>query len=285
MINIPIKNFVLAVLLISFITLLSSCRPKPVTEVNLPNVEAQLVLYCFLSPDDSVIEVQVTKSVPVFGTTLSNKDLTVSNADVKISNGLLTAIVPFNLKSNKYILSQNLFPIIASRTYTVTAQSGALSVKGTTSIPAHITSLTSVKAQSIQGPAQDESEVLFNMNWKDEQGIKNYYRIHLQTRVYFSATDTFTNVIGDEMFNDENNEGNQLNAQFQSYQYKFNSTDSADYFIYLLNTDVHYYEYHLRRLAYAGDDPFSEPFQQYSNVNGGLGVVCSFRKSVTKITF
>ena len=90
--------------------------------------------------------------------------------------------------------------------------------------------------------------------------------------------------IGDKMFSDTNKDGEILSDKFEYYDYGF-AGNTPTFNAYLVNTDIHYYEYHRRRLNYFGDDPFSEPLQQYSNVKGGLGVVCSFRKTMLRVKF
>jgi hypothetical protein len=77
---------------------------------------------------------------------------------------------------------------------------------------------------------------------------------------------------------DYQRDGQVISDKYEYYEYDFGGNNTG-FNVYLLNTDIHYYEYHKRRLNYYGDDFFSEPVQQYSNVIGGLGVVCSYRKT------
>lgn len=262
-----------------------SCRPKIVTDVEVPNIAPKLVLFGFLSPEDSMIEVEVSMSAPIFGNTINTGNLTVSNANVQISDGAMSVNIPFNTFTQKYNISQSIFSLIAGQTYTITASANGLTAKGVTTIPKSIVHMEKASAKLITTSASGENQLLFTLMWKDEPIEKNYYRVHLD-QLYYStwSGDSTASSIGDGMFKDENKDGTSFSDQYE-YNYFKGSGTPENYYVYLLNTDIHYYEYHRRRLVYFGDDPFSEPFQQYSNVEGGLGVVSSFRKSRVVITF
>ncbi len=275
-------KYIIPFILLFNLMMFVSCRPKIVTDVEVPNIAPKLVLFGFLSPEDAIIEVEVSMSAPIFGNTINTGNLTVSNANVQISNGTLSVNIPFNTMTQKYEISQSVFPILAGQTYTITASANGITAKGITRVPNNIVYLDKANAKLITTSTSGENQLLYTMSWKDEPTVKNYYRVHVE-KPYFWGGDSSAYSIGDGMFKDENNDGSVFSDQYE-YNY-FKSSGSQDIsYIYLLNTDIHYYEYHRRRLVYFGDDPFSEPFQQYSNVEGGLGVVSSFRKSRLVIT-
>lgn len=277
------KKYIIQLFLSMIVLMIVSCEPKIVTDVEVPNVPAKLVLFGFLSPDDSGIEVEVSMSAPIFGSSINSGDLTVSNANVQISNGTLSVNIPFNTVTQMYQVSQSLFPIVAGQTYTITASANGLSVKGSTTIPKNIIYSDKANVKLITNSATYEEQYIFTFSWKDEPAVKNYYRVHFEKPYENWGGDSAAYSLGDGMFKDENKDGTIISGQFEHTNYSGAGLPQI-FYLYLLNTDINYYEYHRRRLVYFGDDPFSEPFQQYSNVEGGLGVVSSFRKSRIVVT-
>ncbi len=265
--------------------MLSTCRPKIVTDVKVPKTDPQLVLFSFLSPEDTVIEVVLTISNPVFGTTYYYQSNIVNDAYVTISNSSGQIIqIPFNSDLGKYRISQSAFTIVPSQTYTITASSKGLLAMGTTSVPKSIINFDKVSGKLGSNSSQGDPMVVLNYSWQDEAAIKNYYRISFEDNIRFNGVDSSGTPIGDEFFKDINRDGNLISGQYE-YDGYFDPGTEQRVNLYLLNTDIHYYEYHSRRVVYSGDDPFSEPFQQYSNVTSGLGVVCSYRLSKSSCTF
>jgi hypothetical protein len=145
-------------------------------------------------------------------------------------------------------------------------------------VPSSVIEFDKITSQELGKSSQGENHFLFSIKWTDEPSVQNYYRIYLEEkRLLFSDTIAYT--VGDKVISDNKTQGMVMTDDFDYYVYNFEGADILSYYGYLLNTDIHYYEYHRRRINYYGDDPFSEPAPQYSNVSGGFGVICSFRKS------
>jgi hypothetical protein len=64
--------------------LLTVACEKIVTNVDLPDYEAKLVVQCFLSPENENIEVFVSESVPIFSTTQPGSTNSIINATVRL---------------------------------------------------------------------------------------------------------------------------------------------------------------------------------------------------------
>jgi hypothetical protein len=258
--------------------ILHSCD-REAKDIIPPEVDPQLVVFSFLSPEEQVVKVEVSLSKPVYGKPRYNS--VVNNAVVTIKNdGGFTATLIYNDSAEAYLIPQTLFPIEPGRTYAVHVTADGETVTGTSTVP-----LDTVQFREVTSEKRSGFDGEFNMylyKWQDQNGFKNYYRTTIESENtyidFFGDTVSSVNDICSNTFSDENRNGQVLSGTCEGYN-SYYSSDTAAYpvIFYLLNTDIHYYEYHKRRLNYYGDDPFSEPFQQYSNVKGGLGVICSYR--------
>ncbi|MES2559983.1 MAG: DUF4249 family protein [Bacteroidota bacterium] len=271
------KAPVLYIVLLAMLTL-TSCV-KMAQDVEAPKIESQLVVFSFLSPEEKILKVEVSRSKPVY----ANQGGTgyINTATVTVTNdGGQSILLPYDDAYNGYVVNQTLYPIEAGRTYTVKVVSGAATVTGSCIVPKDTVSLTEWSSKAVSDPTSNSPGpyFIYNYKWIDQAGVRNYYRLDVERLQKFTMGDTmvYTESLGSSMWDDANRDGGMLSGSTEDYT---NSGGSDEYKIFLLNTDIHYFEYHRRRLNYFGDDPFSEPFQQYNNVQGGLGVVGAYRKT------
>lgn len=271
------KEYYLA--LFSIITTLAACE-KVVQDVEIPKIESQVVIFSFLSPEDEFVKVEVSRSKPVY--TRSGKLGVINNAAVTITNdGGQSAAVPFIDSLSAYVLPTTQFPIEPGRVYTVAAVVDGETVSGSCTIPNDTVGLSELTYKKLGEPSIGFGGPYFKYayKWMDPAGAQNYYRLAIEKQysyIYDFDTIVSTQDVCNTMWTDETKQGAQLAGVCDDYDY---GTEKSMVRVYLLNTDVHYYEYHRRRLNYYGDDPFSEPFQQYNNVKGGLGVVGAYRRT------
>ncbi len=271
------KNYIKTILL-ALPFLFASCQR--VATVPVPNVETKLVLFSFLSPEDNGVEATLTYSVPIYNNNGGASFSPIPDANLVISdNNGNSKVMPFNSQKMTYYLPQSEFPIVPGLSYTITATYAGKTVKGTSIIPLQIMEIDEAKYSVVtsSNASQYEKQYLFSVKWKDDLQQHNYFRVNMQEcNIYQWDTSYYS--IRDEFVTDQNSTGDQMAVSHKYYAYN-DSKDTPNFVAYLLNTDVHYYEYHRRRVNFQGDDPFSEPAPQYANVEGGLGVVCSYRKS------
>jgi hypothetical protein len=260
---------------------ISSCERA--ANVEVPSTEPQPVMYSFLSPDSKGSAVTLTMSVPIFGNNSSGefKPITVATVTIKDNNGN-SMLMPFDVNNGAYYLAQTEFAIVPGHTYTVEAKFNNYTLTASTTVPLTIIPFEEVVAEKLSTDPNGVDRYFLKMKWKDQSNVSNYYRINLEELSSVNPKDTFSFSIGDKMYTDVGKDGEVLSDKYEYFNYEMGS-DIPEFYAYLLNSDIHYYEYHKRRLNYFGDDPFSEPVQQYSNVKGGLGVVCSYRKSSMKV--
>lgn len=263
------KNFIILITLL----FLFGCT-KIVTEVNLPKVEPQLVLYSFLSPEDSEIQAFVGMSNPVFNNQ-NLEPIIVQNAIVTINDENNNAdTLVFNIEKFLYTLNQTKYTIKEGKTYKLTVYYDNKVVFAETKIPDNLINIKSIEVvKTGNSSSSDLPYAKLYVNWNDKTGEVNYYRVFNK----FSNTNSQYG-ISDNFYTDINaGDGATFTSNSDIYG-NWSGSANIEVDTYLLNTDIHYYQYHSRRVGYIGDGPFSEPFQQYSNVNGGLGCVGSFRK-------
>jgi hypothetical protein len=253
---------------------------KIVTDVEVPIIESQVVVFSFLSPEDKWIKVEVTKSKPVYTRTVNVG--AVKNASVTIANdGGQSATIPFVDSMNAYVLPTLLFPIEPGRVYTVEVMVDGKKVSGSCIIPVDKIGLGELRYKKLGDSSNGYGGPYFKYayQWMDPAGTQNYYRLAIEQQyTYISNLDTVLvkKDVCSSIWTDQNKQGNYFTGVCDDYNY---SSDETTVKAYLLNTDIHYYEYHIRRLNYFGENPFSEPFKQYNSVNGGLGVVGAFRRT------
>lgn len=255
----------------------TSCE-KVVSDVALPDVKPQLAVYGFISPEDSDINVQVYLSVPIYNSTASgNGPITVTDANVVITDQNGSSIsMPFRSTSQGYMVSQQVYPINPGYTYTITVTSKQYRAKASCTVPVYkatFNQLTATVLADQQNSNYSGPYYRYNYKWNDIGGANNYYRITVDESGSFGNYE-----IGTLLYDDVNKDGAELSGFIEDTQPgSTGSTIKKTVLVHLLTTDNHYYEYHRRRLNYYGDDPFSEPYPQYSNMEDGLGVFCAFR--------
>ena len=272
------KNTLLTFMLL---IILSSC--ERVATVEIPATDPMPVMYSFLSPETSVSTATITMTAPIYGNSSSGNFETIRTADVTISdNNGASAKMIFDANINSYFVNQSDFPINPGMTYTLVAKFDNYSLQASTTVPSLVIYLDEAIGEKLPPDPNGLDRYMIRMKWKDAPGVTNYYRVNLEELNSFNPGDSNAFSIGDKMFSDNNKDGETMSDKFEYYDYGFAGNTPA-FNAYLVNTDIHYYEYHRRRLNYFGDDPFSEPLQQYSNVKGGLGAVCSFRKTMLRV--
>ena len=81
------------------IVALSACE-KDAT-IKLPKLKPEPVIYCFIRPGGGV-KVRVTMSAPVFGGDTTDIEEPVKDAIVKISDGSIEELIPFDASEELY---------------------------------------------------------------------------------------------------------------------------------------------------------------------------------------
>lgn len=269
------------ILLFAFTLVQSACRREATVEA--PKVDPLPVMFSFLSPESSDSRVTLTMSKPVFGKVINDGYPPISVAVVTIAdqNGK-TDTLSFDANKGYYVVDQAIYPILPGYTYTVSAAWDRYKVSGVTTIPVDVADLDSLKSEELGETSWGQMQYQISFKWKDIIGKTNYYRVVLEEVFFQTFGDTVASGYGDKVYSDKNKDGVEFSDRMDYYYNDFGGP-VTDLTIYLLHSDIHYYEFHRRRINYFGEDPFSEPSPQYNNVTNGLGVVASYRKSTRKV--
>jgi hypothetical protein len=184
------------VLILLGMTGLYSCETlvNTIPESKLPKVESQLTLFAFISPQDSVIQVRIGQTRPIFsespagftpvmvvinGDTIYTRSEGLTDAIVTISDGTTQATLPYRALDLTYALPTSKFPIRAGGTYTLTVTDGQRTAQATCTIPATSVPITSYSLDTTVTSSFGLRDTSLNLtyNWKDPAGQENYYRV------------------------------------------------------------------------------------------------------------
>lgn len=286
--------------------LLTACDSlvKEVDPSRTPSTESQFVVNAYISPQDTVLAVLVTRSRPVFGPSANIDPQTVSNVAVTLSDGSRSVPLPFSEKDGFHRADARLLPIGAGQTYTLTVTApGGERLTARTTVPQPVP-LEEVKLDSTEntnrfGPGG--YSFFLQAFWRDAPGVKNYYRLAgnlFYTQRYTTGQppreQSVNNVTSFGFGNgglvtDENRDGTRISSRRQQIYLPSMSVNGqpptfpspVSYIIYLLNVDENYYRYHesAERQDNVNDNPFAEPVLVQGNIEGGLGCFGSYNRT------
>jgi hypothetical protein len=269
---------------------LPACE-KDITKTVTIDTKPQLVVSAFISPQDTVLQVKVSRTQSVVGKHYSSEELAVQNATVKLSQGGKTILLTYKPRAGggTYEAAPAALPIRAGQTYTLAVSTpDGHQVTATSTVPVTegivISDLNLVVKRTSQSGGQDYDEHTFTYKWKDAAGVENYY----QTLVEKQTKDTRSNgwvhfqvYNNNDLFTDDRRDG-QLLASSAKYTVYLGQTEPKPFFlhVYLAVTDRAYYLYHqsVKRQQETDGNPFAEPVLVYSNVKGGLGIFSAYNQ-------
>ena len=198
---------------ISLIFAFSSCKSL-VTDIDIPYTE-RLVVQCFLSPQDSLIEVSVTQTAPVIGDIQEGAERypNILNANVILSDGVKSVTVPYLSKQlpssydadgeyifttrARYFLSTKNYPIVTGKTYSLKISApGFPSVESSCTIPVKVVGDKSITASQeiLTGTDRRGNVISFpsiGVRFADIPNEENFYSVgqfFYQKGTYLDAT-------------------------------------------------------------------------------------------------
>ncbi|MBR9832714.1 DUF4249 domain-containing protein [bacterium] len=275
------KKQLLALLVLIISAVMVSCE-KEAKEIELPKVDPKLVVYGFLSPSDSVIEIVVSKSVPYFGDQKGNIYDPVSDATVLLSSEGQTISLPFSIENGSYIVRNEApFSILAGKTYSLQVSSpGGFYVSAATTVPSSLPNQVKVEIDSSIRTSNGFNEKIYRIQtvFLDQPNQRDYY--HGITKIYQDTLKDkrYAYTICNNFKEDEGVNGQEirLNCNYSNFYSGFDGANSFSGFSVLYTTDISYFKYHVSLDNYIEDNPFAEPSRVYSNINGGLGCLGSY---------
>ena len=291
------KIFLYSLIIISQL-FLPSCESliKEIDPSFLPETDSKLVVACFISPQDTVLAAKITETKLLIGTSGDIRD-DITNASVSLSDGSKSIRFVYSPKLGYYRALPSELPILVGKTYTITVNTpDGRQVNASTTIPNPI-AIKEVKIDSTkvnefqQGNSVTNTEYDVKVIWQDKAGETNYYRALSEFVFLYRIVDSINKkvinapvsaIVDLRTIDDKIADGQLLslnraylptniggNIQGQNTNLK-TSLDIIK--VGLLQTDIHYYNYHtsLRRQR-ENNNPFAEPVLLYTNIKGGFG--------------
>ncbi|MER2997864.1 DUF4249 domain-containing protein [Pontibacter populi] len=292
--------YIISFLLLSAIVGLTGC--ESVVE-NLDSFEgkSKLVIVSYISPQDTMLVVQIQKTQPAIGRKMTDEQLKVKDAIVTISDGASVVALAYNPERLQYEADARTWPITAGKTYSLKVMSPAGNAEASCTIPA----TEGIEITEIQAPytiekdyyGKDIRRYSVSYTWRDAPGITNYYRT-LAYKQY-----TYTDPVNGKKFiqreglywdygdgnihTDTETQNDLLSTEKLSYyEYNYESIDKP-FHIYavLVVADRNYYLYQqsLDNQGENSGNPFAEPYVMYTNIEGGLGVFAGYNQVVSRL--
>jgi hypothetical protein len=255
------------VLCVLIMICLCSCEKD--ADVKLPKVEEKLVVVCAISPQDTLIKVDVSLSQPIYNVSPTNSQhVSVKNATVIISSDAGSWTLPYDAAYERYVIDSKQLNVKAGLIYnlSVSTPDGKF-VKAFTSIPYQNTTLSC----TTEPDPKSVNNVIVHARWQDPVASTDYYKFELQNNNF---TNYWTHK--SDLLTDEDNPGGILKRDL-SFQYNASSTDSIIAVVYTLSSELYNYYDHLNKVNGA-NGPFSEPSPMYTNLEGGFGVFGGFNR-------
>ncbi|QHT67755.1 DUF4249 domain-containing protein [Rhodocytophaga rosea] len=272
---------------------------KEVSNIKIPQSPPKLVIAAFISPQDTILQVSVGKSLPVLGKgNLSFEN--IRDAVVVMSDGTNSVTLSLIEGRSGYTTDASNLPIIPGQTYFLTV-SNSEGMQATASCTVPITQNNTLEI--ISDSTENESggkEYFMQLKWKDTPGEINYYRVFAETQTAYlfpndgsgggNVTTRYEDIYwdGTQFYSDSRLDGAAFSSSKGSlyslgYIGKDPNVYSATLHGYLFNTDEPYYRYHQSVRNNSNENPFAEPTPIYSNVSGGLGVFAAYNRSTVSV--
>lgn len=294
-------------------TVLSACTStfvQVIDPANVPRQDTEVVIHCYLSPQDTVLTAIVNRSRTVLGEPVRNQTGSTPDATVTLSNGSRSVELHYDGSQKVPIhrVSARTFPILAGKTYTLKARlATGETATATCTVPVPVP-IAAVRIDSLPNLTDaDGRDYYVNFSWRDPAGIANFYRVAGDSEYGTTRTETVKGkpvtvairavdqVSFDDLspcLTDQNQNGRSMvslpgRLPFVYSAGKIQARPPVLVNAYLLNVDVHYYQYHesLERAVRAEGNPFAEPALITSNVRGGLGCFGAYNRTKVTVRF
>lgn len=251
------------------------------SDIDVKEGESKLVLNAYLTPNDSIIKIQVTQTQPLIGAGI---DPIVRNAVLIITDGLQTDTIPYSPDEMLYAINKR---VRGGTTYTVraTLPDGRWAEASCTTPQDLPLDYTYTIDSTMEG---NKIEYTVTMNWQDLSAATNvYYRTDAE--MYYILIDTLTQefqFITKELTSTSSEiiKSTGTNANMQII---YKSDKEARYVekfleLHLLMVDEDYYQFEKAKKNNYSGFPNYEYTKLYSNVKNGFGIVASYNNYVIK---
>ena len=274
---------------------------------------AKLVVTCFLSPQDTVLAVKVSRSQPVLGETngFSYAGINVPDATVLLSEGGRSATLRYDARLGYYQAAISQLPVIVGRTYTLAVQTPAGErAEASCTVPESITLNEIVLDSSITNDfGLTTKQYYARLRWRDPVGKPNFYQLmgdneytqrsRYQPSPNTPVRDTLYQLRGNWFFDngststDIGRDGQELVSVRGRLAMTYEWTNGNQLInrpvgqlnAHLLHVDESYYRYYdaVERQAQVLGNPFAEPVPIPTNIQGAFGCFAGYNRSTLTV--
>lgn len=276
---------------------------------------AKLVVTCFLSPQDTVLAVKVSRSQPVLeeNTGFSYAGINVPDATVMLSEGGRSVTLRYDARLGYYQAAISQLPVVVGRTYTLAVQTPTGErAEANCTVPESIALNEIVLDSAIANDfGLTVKRYYARLRWRDPAGKPNFYQLvgdnEYTQRSWYQPSpntpirDTLYQLRGNWLFDngststDIGRDGQELVsvrgrlAMFYTFingQQELSSRPVGQLNAYLLHVDENYYRYYdaVERQSQVSGNPFAEPVPVPSNIQGALGCFGAYNRSTLTMT-
>ncbi|RYF69724.1 MAG: DUF4249 domain-containing protein, partial [Cytophagaceae bacterium] len=270
----------------------------------------KLVVNSYISPQDTLLSVKVSRSKPVLGEQTDALPYNVANAIVSLTDGDRVVVLRYLSDKQWYEAKANLLPIVTGRTYTLTVSTpDGKQVTASATVPKPVPVNQGILDSTVVTTGIRLQKIYtVRLDWQDPANEANYYKY----AAYFSWNPGIGYPINDQPkqasstlralpFARENRTGNlvtddrqggalltSLAAEVGMVEVNANATNAQaalkkmtlgqllpgpQVLLQLLSTEELYYRYTdaIIRQRENRSNPFAEPVLIPTNIQGGLG--------------
>jgi len=291
-----------------FLITITGCEEfftKEVDNINLPGADSQLVAFAYIAPSDSLIKVHISRSIPYID---NGQDLTPIGDKAKVSmaqKGEDFKELSFNTTCQCYTILQSDIQVEPGYDYSLLVEYKDMKVDASCFVPVHLIGKEHIQIDPFETITDEYGNQELKINWEITPPVnnnENYYGSGAFVKSYgvFKQNGTFDTLFmqsyemyldrGEPYFADSEGKTYRFRAAYWSYfggypgfddpsgEYPSDIIDSA--FVYVLQMDYNYYQFHKSYDAYNNSDgnPFAEIVQIFTNVEGGLGVFGGYNR-------
>ena len=294
------------------LSVLAACSSlvQDVDPARLPQSDPQLVVHCYLSPQDTLLTAVVSRSRTSVGVLVDSTPFNpVPDARVTLSEGNRSIVLRFDAQQALYQADVRQFPIQAGRTYVLKVElPDGQRVTASSRVPASVP----VPEVLLDSAANAESPIgidyFVQLRWRDPAGEVNHYqaggdneygsveRVYRANGTYVDSPYRATNAIWFQNYNespfltDEGRDGQVLTStrrQVRFYSFQSWQTIRPPFWlnVYLLSVNDPYRGYHdmILNQARISDNPFAEPTLIRGNIEGGLGCFGAYNRATVRL--
>lgn len=273
--------------------LLTGCQ-KVVDPDELLDIEAKVFITSYISPQDTVLRVNVSRALPAFGTPLSVRDqeanqekFLIKDAQVTISNEDGTSTnLSYSEEEKNYLVDASTLSITSNQRYFLKVSVDGNDYNASCAIPEKVEEIT--ERINLRDEAFGGQEVDINLAFQDIVGESNFYVLGGLVSTTFQYQDeepqTFSYALffgTDEFLRDNLLEGSMLNGN--ALEYIGNETDILEATITLQVANVEEALFQNLKTASTNADADGNPFVEYAiapnnfQEEGAVGVFAGYQ--------